>query len=191
MDSQDAVAFAKAALVAEQYYYGSTTHFRDLNVRMFDSSIPCCGKRAGLDESSLCCSNCHSWYHIECLGVQERSPDEPFTCDDCKQQNVTTPEPGGLNRESKRRPRAPWQIAVGRLPTSLCVRLAKPSYQRPELQLMQNPIPFALPYPANEVEDVILFNGSFSGVAYRLENAPEGNIASSKYITEPNTKNQV
>ncbi|KGO77093.1 hypothetical protein PITC_024490 [Penicillium italicum] len=49
LEPRDAVAFSQASFAAEQCYYASESQFKNIDVRSFKSSIPCCGKRTGLE----------------------------------------------------------------------------------------------------------------------------------------------
>ncbi|KAJ5135371.1 uncharacterized protein N7515_004649 [Penicillium bovifimosum] len=53
LEPRDAVASSQASFAAEQCYYASESQFKDIDVRNFKSSIPCCGKRTGLETHGI------------------------------------------------------------------------------------------------------------------------------------------
>ncbi|KAJ5544789.1 hypothetical protein N7461_007093, partial [Penicillium sp. DV-2018c] len=75
LEPRDAVAFSQASFAAEQCYYASESQFKNIDVQSFKSSIPCCGKRTGLETHGICCSECHAWQHLECVGLENYSSD--------------------------------------------------------------------------------------------------------------------
>lgn len=76
-------------------------------------------------------------------------------------------DPGGINRFSRRKGREGCPVNVGGSAKSLQLRLSKPSYLRPELQFLGNLVSIA----PSLVQYTILFNYSFSGLAYGLEDS--------------------
>ncbi|KAJ5544821.1 hypothetical protein N7535_006791 [Penicillium sp. DV-2018c] len=69
LEPRDGVAFSQASFAAKQCYYASESQFKNIDVQSFKSSIPCCGKRTGLETHGICCSECHAWQHLECVGL--------------------------------------------------------------------------------------------------------------------------
>ncbi|KAL5338965.1 hypothetical protein BJX70DRAFT_388216 [Aspergillus crustosus] len=53
LEPRDAAAFSQASFIAEHCYYASESQFKNIDVRNFMSSVPCCGKRTGLELSVL------------------------------------------------------------------------------------------------------------------------------------------
>ncbi|KAJ5679907.1 hypothetical protein N7462_008151 [Penicillium macrosclerotiorum] len=49
LEPQDTVAFSQTSFVAEHCYYSSESRFKSIEVLSLKSSIPCCGKRTGLE----------------------------------------------------------------------------------------------------------------------------------------------
>jgi hypothetical protein len=76
-------------------------------------------------------------------------------------------DPGGINRFSRRKIREGCQIRVGGFVKSLQLRLSKPSHLRPELQFLGNLVSVA----PSLIQYTILFNHSFSGLAYGFEDS--------------------
>lgn len=74
-------------------------------------------------------------------------------------------DPGGINRFSRRKIRAGCQVRAEGLVNSLQLRLSKPSHLRPELRFLGNLVSVA----PSLIQYTILFNHSFSGLAYGLE----------------------
>lgn len=169
MEPRDAVAFAQASLLAEQYYYASVSQFKNVDVRSFKLSVPCCGERNGLEENGVCCTRCHCWRHLGCVRLENMLPskEEEYVCTSCLDIAFAAAlDPGGINRVSRRRNREGSKIKVGDSAVkSLQLRLAKPSHLRPELRFLGNLVSVA----PSLVDYTILFNGSFSGLAYGLE----------------------
>ncbi|KAE8143724.1 hypothetical protein BDV38DRAFT_266882 [Aspergillus pseudotamarii] len=167
LEPRDAVAFSQASFVAEECYYASIPQIKDIVVQTFKSSIPCCGKRGDLEEQGICCSKCHSWQHLGCVGLGNQPLDSNYVCFDCyKNRTCTTLKPGRINRTSCRRRREGHPVKVGCAEQLLQLRLLKPSHLRPELRLVRN----LRPIPPCLIDHTILFNGAFSGLAYGLEN---------------------
>ncbi|KAB8265885.1 hypothetical protein BDV32DRAFT_158143 [Aspergillus pseudonomiae] len=166
LDPRDAVAFAQASFAAEQYYYSLVPQLKDVKVQNFKSSISCCGKRGGLEQNGICCSKCYSWQHLECVGLENGLSYNRYVCTDCQgNRNCIVLEPGGINRVSRRKTREGCQIEIRGSAKSLQLRLSKPSHLRPELKFLGNLVSI----PPALIDYTILFNGSFSGLAYGLE----------------------
>lgn len=95
---QDAIAFAEASPTIQQCYYASIPQLGKMIVQSYESSIPCCGQRNFLQQHSVCCSNCYSWQHLECVGLIEWSPSDLYVCWECKKvSNNVTLEAGGIH----------------------------------------------------------------------------------------------
>jgi hypothetical protein len=166
MEPGDAVAFSQAFSVAEQCYYASEFQFKNIDVQSFESSIPCCGKRTRLETHGICCSECYSWQHLECLGLENDSSSSKgrYVCLDCQEREMVL-DPGGINRFSCRKVREGCQVRANGLLKSLQLRLSKPAHLRPELRSyarLDSVAPSLIDY-------TILFNHAFSGLAYGLE----------------------
>lgn len=166
LEPRDVVAFAQASLVAQQCYYGSIPQFKSVNVRSFKQSISCCGKRDALETNGVQCCKCHSWEHIDCVGLETVSATGQYICLLCRSARPPADlEPGGIHRVSRRQPREGWQVNVKGFAKSLQLRLSKPAHLRPELRLLGNLVSVS----PSLIDYTILFNGSFSGLAYGLE----------------------
>ncbi|KAE8423510.1 hypothetical protein BDV36DRAFT_279048 [Aspergillus pseudocaelatus] len=139
-----------------QCYYATIPQMKNTVLQSFKSSIPCCGKRSNLEEQGICCSQCLSWQHMECISLQNRPLDN---------QTCTTLNPGQINRTSGRIIREGHPIKVGCSERLFRLRLSKPSQLRPGLRFMGN----LWAGPPNLIYFTILFNGAFSGLAYGLE----------------------
>jgi hypothetical protein len=167
LEPRDAVAFSQASFAAEQCYYASESQFKNIDVRSFKSSIPCCGKRTGLETHGICCSECYTWQHLECVGLENYSSDYRYVCTGCQERACMVLDPGGINRFSRRKIRERCQVRAEGLVKSLQLRLSKPSHLRPELQFLGNLVSVA----PSLIQYTILFNHSFSGLAYGLEDS--------------------
>lgn len=167
LEPRDTVAFSQASFIARQCYYNSIPQVKDTVVLRFDSSIPCCGIRGDLEENGACCLQCFSWQHVKCLGAESRPFNGQFICINCLQtQTSATFVPGDLNSASCRQSRKACQIRARGLQKSLHLRLSKPSHLRKDLRFLGNLVsvePCLIDY-------TILFNRSFSGLAYGMEN---------------------
>ncbi|RDW70567.1 uncharacterized protein DSM5745_08078 [Aspergillus mulundensis] len=167
LNPRDAVAFAQGSLVAEECYYRSIPQFANMRVQNYRLSIPCCGKRAGLEASGVRCASCYAWYHLRCVGLMQDSSSTNFICASCTEKESNNALcPGGINLASRRLKRIGSRIMVGNSAHSLALRLAKPSHMRPELRFMGDA---ALSRNPSLVDYVLVFNGVFSGLAYGLE----------------------
>ncbi|KAJ5931278.1 hypothetical protein N7516_005767, partial [Penicillium verrucosum] len=94
LEPRDAVAFSQASFAAEQCYYTSESQFKNIDVQSFKSSIPCCGKRTGLETHGICCSECHVWQHLECVGLENDSSDYRYVCMGCHGRAHMVLDPG-------------------------------------------------------------------------------------------------
>ncbi|KAJ5771166.1 uncharacterized protein N7511_003217 [Penicillium nucicola] len=167
LEPRDAVAFSQASLIAEQCYYASESQFENIDVQTFKSSIPCCGKRTGLETHGICCSKCHAWQHLDCVGLESKSSVYRYVCSDCQEKAGIALDPGGINRFSRRKVREGCQVRDEGLIKSLQLRLSKPSHLRPDLQFLGNLFSVA----PSLIQYTILFNHSFSGLAYGMEDS--------------------
>ncbi|KAE8167954.1 hypothetical protein BDV40DRAFT_284440 [Aspergillus tamarii] len=167
LEPRDTVAFSQASFTATQYYYTSIPQIKDTVVQSFNSSIPCCGRQKGLGNNGVRCPVCYSWWHLACIGAESWSSDGQYICMECQGSiNFTAVHPGGINGVSCRKTREACQISVGGSEKLLQLRLSKPSHLRQELQFLGNLVSIA----PSLIEYTILFNSSFSGLAYGLEN---------------------
>lgn len=111
---RDGIAFAQASFAIQQCYYVSVPQLDKLIVQSYRSSIPCCGKRSYLEQHGVCCSNCHSWQHLECVGLTEWPPNNQYICVTCKKTTQDMKlDPGGINRKSRRTPRIGCRVKAG------------------------------------------------------------------------------
>lgn len=168
LEPRDTVAFSQASFAAEQCYYASESQFKNIDLRSFKSSIPCCGKRTGLETQGIYCSKCYVWQHLGCVGLEDYSSSAQYVCMGCQGTACMVLDPGGINRFSRRKTREGCQVTVEGFQKSLQLRLSKPSHLRPELQFLGNLVSIA----PSLVQYTFLFNHSFSGLAYGLENCP-------------------
>ncbi|KAJ6035790.1 hypothetical protein N7540_000069 [Penicillium herquei] len=162
LTTRDIVSFAQASFAAETFYYSSVGQLKHTTVDRFQLLITCCGERAGLRESGICCTQCYSWYHTQCIGLEEMV--DHYICT-AYRQITTELKPGGVHWFSRRKKRNGSKLIFRGSPKSLKVRLAKPAYLRPELRLIGN----LWQVPPGQIDYSILFNGSFSGLAYGME----------------------
>lgn len=168
LEPRDAVAFSQASFAVEQCYHASDSQFKNIDLRSFKSTIPCCGKRTGLETHGICCSKCHAWQHLECVGLENNPSSHQYVCASCQEIGCMILDPGGINRFSSRKIREGCQVKVGGFVKLLQLRLCKPSHLRPELQFLGNLVsvaPFLIHY-------TILFNQAFSGLAYGFKDSP-------------------
>jgi hypothetical protein len=167
LEPRDTVAFSQASFTAEQCYYASESQFKNIDIQCFKSSIPCCGKRTGLETHAIRCSKCHAWQHLECAGLENYSSGYQYVCTGCQERGSLVLDPGGINGFSRRKIREGCQVRVGGSVKSLQLRLSKPSHLRPELRFLGNLVSVA----PSLIQYTILFNHSFSGLAYGLEDS--------------------
>lgn len=167
LEPRDAVAFSQASFTTEQCYYASESQFKDIDVQSFKSSIPCCGKRTRLETDGICCSKCHAWQHLECVGLENYSSSDQYVCKGCQERGSLVLDPGGINGFSRRKIREGCHVRAGGSVKSLQLRLSKPSHLRPELRFIGN----LVSVPPSLIQYTILFNHSFSGLAYGLEDS--------------------
>ncbi|CAG7942211.1 unnamed protein product [Penicillium salamii] len=170
LEPRDAVAFSQASFAAEQCYYASESQFKNVDVQSFESSIPCCGERTGVTGLQTCgirCSECYAWQHLECLGLKNYSFDYRYVCMDCEYKACMVPKPGGIHGNRGFGKREGCEVRAEGLVQSLELRLRKPSPPQlpPELQFLGK---LVLNVPSH-IQYIILFNNSFSGLAYGLD----------------------
>ncbi|KAL4928606.1 PHD finger domain-containing protein [Aspergillus undulatus] len=174
----DAVAFAQASFVAEEYYYKSVPQLGGIRVRQFRLSIPCCGNRARLEEDGINCAVCYAWYHFQCIGVglESRPSSKSFVCRRCteakaekdKPSNAFASDHGGINRAAQGQRRTGCQILDGGDARRLELRIS----EFRDLSGWHNWRLRSTAVPAIKIDGVVLFNGAFSGLAYGLEDGP-------------------
>lgn len=164
MDPHNMISFAQASFAAQICYYNSLGQFKHTTVERLELSIPCCGQRIGLEESGVRCSQCYSWQHMECVGL-EKINDE-YLCKICLESTIPgTLEPGGINGFSRQKSRNGCQLRFKGSPRLLQLRVTKPARLREELRLIGN----LCKVPLAQIDYSILFNGTFSGLAYGME----------------------
>lgn len=164
---RDAVAFSQASFAVEQCYYISESQFKNIDLRSFKSTIPCCGKRTGLETHGIHCSKCHAWQHLGCVGLENKPSGYQYVCAGCQERDCMVLDPGGINRFSSRKIREGCQVRVGGFDKLLQLRLSKPSHLRPELQFLGNFVSVA----PSHLHYTILFNRVFSGLAYGFKDS--------------------
>lgn len=148
-EPRDAVAFAQASSTVKKWYYASVSQFRNLGVQAWNLSIPCCGKRTGLDESGIYCSTCHTWQHQKCVGLQSLPSDTPYICSQCLSEDKNSREftSGAIETFSGRRDGRVCHVIVDGSPKLMRLRVSRPDL----------------------VDFNVRFNGTFSGLAYSFE----------------------
>ncbi|RAK98533.1 uncharacterized protein BO80DRAFT_361406 [Aspergillus ibericus CBS 121593] len=166
LEPRDAVALAQASFVAEMCYYSFISQFPGMTVRSFPLLIPCCGKRSGLEERGIMCTKCYAWQHADCINQESPPPGAPLICSSCR-SGESSPglNPGGIQRISRRKWRQGCQVEINGFPKLLQPRLLKPAHLRPALRFRGN-IP---PVPPELIDYTIRFNGTFSGLAYGVD----------------------
>lgn len=157
MEPRDAVAFSQASFPAEECYYASESQLKNIRVQVFSSSIPCCGKRIGLDADGICCYQCYAWKHLKCPGLTSNSSGSRFLCQGCQERHKTALDPGGIQRFNYQKKREGCVVRVGDL-RGLLKRQIRASHPRPELQPMGKLVG----------SFTIFFNGTFTGLAYGI-----------------------
>lgn len=164
--SQDILSFCQSSLAVEQWYYSSVPQFGDLLVQNFDWSVPCCGSLDGM-ELAVRCSSCYAWRHTKCIGFAHTPPGRWYICRDCHEnKNVPSLVPGGINETSGRKRRGPGcPIKIAGHPKILGLRLSLPTHLRQERRLLGN----LDPAPPLLTNYAVQFGGSFSGLAYGLD----------------------
>lgn len=166
LEPRDTVALSQASLAVEEWYYATIPQFKNISLQEFKLSIPCCGKRGGLKEYGIRCHQCCSWRHLNCVGLQTWPPGKEYICMDCQEGKTSMAHtPGGINWFSRRKRRAGRKVTVGEFTKSLHLRLSKPSHLRRDLQFLGNLVAI----PPRLIQYTVVFNGTFSGLAYGLE----------------------
>ncbi|KAJ5936020.1 Zinc finger FYVE/PHD-type [Penicillium verhagenii] len=144
---RDAIALAQASFAFEESYYATLpqlSHIKGIE-NMF-LSIPCCGKRAGL-ENGLLCYECLTWQHRVCIDPIHLN-DNDWICLSCR-EGSTKLEPGGIHQSS-------YDLA------------RRPHYVRTINGLMVPRLRFrkSAGWVAHGFNFVMRFDGKFSGLAY-------------------------
>ncbi|KAF4633238.1 hypothetical protein G7Y89_g4883 [Cudoniella acicularis] len=169
----DIVSFAQASFMVENWYYSSLPQLPDMAIHHLDVSIPCCGRRNNSEgKEGVCCSDCYAWRHSECLDPSERTPEECYICSKCRlsrEQAGTRPKliPGAIGRANRRGDRPDGcRVMLWKQEKALQLRVSAPAVMRPELRLMDRDLTST---PPNQIDYVVLFGGSWSGLAFGLD----------------------
>lgn len=134
-------------------------------MRSYGLSIPCCGQRSFLEQHGVCCSNCYSWQHLECVGLTEWSPNNQYVCwEREKITNDVTLDPGGIHRKCRQTLRTSCRFKVGNSEKHLRLHINDPSHVPPGLQTLASLVPTL----AHPIQYDIRFNGYFCRMAYGL-----------------------
>ncbi|KAM5430574.1 hypothetical protein McanMca71_005401 [Microsporum canis] len=162
-----ALTLSQASYIFQERYYSMIPQLPGLSLQTFKHSVPCCGKRDGLQNSLVCCLYCYAFIHTECAGSEPGPlPDPQVICPDCKDGKLCTElVPGGINHVSRRYAGEDCEVLVAGSPKVLRIRLSKPSHLRPELRLLGN----ITTVPPRLISFTIRFNGAFAGLAYGLD----------------------
>ncbi|TVY39891.1 hypothetical protein LOCC1_G006776 [Lachnellula occidentalis] len=168
----DIISFAQASLKVENWYYASLPQFPDMAIRDFHASMACCGERTnskGIE--GVCCSDCHAWRHSACLDASERTPEKRYVCSKCRLSR-TRPKliPGAIGRanplqRARDRPDG-CRVMIQKQEKVLQLRTTSPAVVRPELRILKRDLTLT---PPNQIDYVVLFGGSWSGLAYGLD----------------------
>lgn len=158
LEPQDIVSFSQASFAAEKWYYTSIPQLRDIKLCSFDSSVPCCGKRDGLDVHGVICSSCHIWKHLGCLSLAP--PNSHYVCSLCQESESFTLNPGMINKRRLMKK------------TQGCRIQKDGSTEFFQLQLhLQLDLPISELFrsiPLSQKDFAVLFNGSYSGLSYKF-----------------------
>ncbi|TVY18368.1 hypothetical protein LARI1_G004770 [Lachnellula arida] len=164
----DIVSFAQASFMAENWYYASLPQLPDMVIHDFDVSIACCGERTNSEgKEGVCCSDCYAWRHLGCLHPSERTPEKCYICSKCRlsrEKAGARPKliPGAIERANRHGARPD-----GCRPDGCRVMIRK---QEKFLQLRISALRLHLTsMPPNQIDYVVLFSGSWSGLAYGLD----------------------
>lgn len=95
---------------------------------------------------------------------------ETVECVVTRISSLTLLMPSGIYQSSRRKSRTPGRpVNVCGKDKILQQRLGKPAHRRPEIRIMGN----AGFIPPSSIDYAILFDGTFSGLAYGLEDLPD------------------
>ncbi|PYI04676.1 hypothetical protein BO78DRAFT_319850 [Aspergillus sclerotiicarbonarius CBS 121057] len=167
LEPRDAVAFSQASFTAERCYYASLPQLGDMGVRTSPLLVPCCGRRGGLEEGGIVCSTCYAWMHSDCIDGQGQAFIDQYVCANCQTgESSAGHHPGGIQRDSRRKRRPGCQVRLEGSSKLLQVRLLKPAHLRPSLRFFR---PDLSGVPPELITYTIRFNGTFSGLAYGLD----------------------
>ncbi|TVY35097.1 hypothetical protein LSUB1_G006633 [Lachnellula subtilissima] len=168
----DIVSFAQASFKVEDWYYASLPQLPDIAIHHFDVSVACCGQTNSKGKEGLCCSDCYKWRHLEYLDPSERRPEECYICSKCRlSREQVGPRskliPGALGRANRRGPRPDGcRVMMRKQEKLLQLRVSAPAVKRPELRMRD---PDLTSTPPNQIDYVVLFGGSWSGLAFGLD----------------------
>lgn len=167
MEPREIIALSQASFTVQRWYYNSIPQFRDLNVRRFEYSVPCCGRRDGLDVGGVMCCSCLSWQHLTCLKPGNTLSDGWYVCSSYKEGRTSTKlNPGGINRLSGRLRRRGCPVERDGSAKLLELRFVKPSQFPQDGRTVHVSC-----IPPSHTDFTILFSGSFCGLVYGLDNA--------------------
>jgi len=142
-------------------------------IHHFDVSIPCCGRRKNSKgKEGFCCSNCYALWHSKCLDPTEHTPQECYICSKCllsKDHAGPRPKltPGAIGRVNRRGDTPDGcRVIIWGQEKVLQLRVSAPAIMRPELRLMDRDLTST---PPNQIDYVVIFGGSWSGLAFGLD----------------------
>ena len=169
----DIVSFAQASFLVEEWYYSSLPQLPNIAIYCLDVAIPCCGRRKiSRGKEGVRCSRCYVWRHLECLDPSERPQEEWYICSKCRfsiEQAGARPRlmPGAIGRTNRRENRPDGcRVMVWKQEKVLQLRISAPAFMRPELRLKDHDLSSTQP---NQTDYVVLFNRSWSGLAFGLD----------------------
>lgn len=143
-------------------------------IHYLDVSIPCCGEKDNNKrKEEVCCSDCYAWRHSEYLDPNECRPEERYICSKCRlsrEQVGARPKliPGAIGRANRRIDRPDGcRVMIWNQAKVLQLRVSAPAVMRPELKLMDRDLTST---PPNQIYYVVLFGGTWSGLAFGLDN---------------------
>ncbi|RDL41227.1 Uncharacterized protein BP5553_01206 [Venustampulla echinocandica] len=169
----DMVSFAQASFIVKNWYYSSLPQLPSMAIHHRDVSIPCCGRKANRNrKEGVCCSDCYAWRHSECLVPSDLTPEECYICSKClisREQSGARPKlrPGAIGLENRRGGRPDGcRVTIWKQEKVLQLRVTSPAVMRPELRLRDRDLTST---PPNQIDYVVLFGGSWSGLVYGLD----------------------
>ncbi|KAK0125929.1 hypothetical protein ONS95_007553 [Cadophora gregata] len=177
LDPFDVVSFAQASFAAESWYYSSLPQLSYMTIQQLEVSIPCCGRKDGDGGDGLWCSDCYAWQHSACVSSGENHAcisDKRYICSHCRTSGANSGTqsllPGAIGRANRRiDPRYGCRVVINNRDKILQLRVTSPAVMRPELRLRDRDLTST---PPNQIDYVVIFGGSWSGLAYGLDNLP-------------------
>ncbi|KAE8332496.1 hypothetical protein BDV39DRAFT_216604 [Aspergillus sergii] len=141
-EPRDVVSFAQASVAVKKCYYTSIPQFKDLAVREYVLSIPCCGKPAGLDVRGLFCAECYAWQHLACVGLLHWPPDVQYIYSKCQKEE---PNYRLVLLNSRQYRWRDWPVHIGN--SAMSLRYGGHDQQASFLSLHFSNLALALPLP--------------------------------------------